>query len=63
MKTSTIICSALGIMLSLPCFSSRAGAAPSTEHVTQAPAGQLDESSLPVYTTPCHPHDRPEREQ
>lgn len=50
MKTSIIIHSVLIILLSLPGCSSRAGAAPPTKQVTQASAGQLDESPLPIYT-------------
>ena len=50
MKTSTIICSTLVIMLSLPDFSSGVGAAPATDLGTQAPAGQLKDSSMPIYT-------------
>jgi Domain of Unknown Function (DUF928) len=50
MKTSVTICSALVIMLSLPDFSSGVGAAPATDQGIQAPAGQLKDSSMPIYT-------------
>ena len=50
MKTSTIICGTLVIMLSLPDFSSGVGAAPATDQGIQAPAGQLKDSSMPIYT-------------
>jgi hypothetical protein len=50
MKTSAIICSALGIMLSLVGLSSRVGAAPVADQGVQAPAGKLEESLLPIYT-------------
>jgi hypothetical protein len=50
MKTSAIICSALGIMLSLASLSSRVGAAPVADQGVQAPAGKLEESPLPIYT-------------
>jgi len=49
-KTSVIICSALIIMLSLPGFSSGVGAAPAADQGIQAPASQLEESPLPIYT-------------
>ena len=52
MKTSVIICSAVVIMLSLPDFSSGVGAAPATDQGIQAPAGQLKDPSLPIYTPP-----------
>lgn len=50
MKTSTIICSALGIMLSLAGLSSRVGAAPVADQRVQAPTGKLEESPFPIYT-------------
>jgi hypothetical protein len=50
MKTSVIICSALAIILSLPGFSSGVGAAPAADQGIQAPASQLEESPLPIYT-------------
>ena len=50
MKTSVVIRSALAIMLSLPAFYSEAGAAPVADQGVKAPAGQLEESSLPIYT-------------
>ncbi len=52
MKTSTIIYSALVIMLSLSGFSSGAGAAPAADQGVQAPAGRVEESPLPIYTPP-----------
>ena len=50
MNTSVIICSALGIMLSLAGLSSRVGAAPVADQGVQAPIGKLEESLLPIYT-------------
>jgi hypothetical protein len=50
MKASVIIRSALIITFSLPCFSPRVGAAPVADQAIQAPAGQSEESSLPIYT-------------
>jgi hypothetical protein len=50
MKTSVTICSALVIMLSLPGFSSRVGAAPLADQGVQAPANRLEKSPLPIYT-------------
>ncbi len=50
MNTSVIICSALVIMLSLAGFSSGAGAGPVADQPILAPAGQSEESQLPVYT-------------
>ena len=52
MKTSVIICSAVVIMLSLQDFSSGVGAAAATDQGIQAPAGQLKDPSLPIYTPP-----------
>jgi hypothetical protein len=50
MKTSVLICSALAFMLSLPGFSSGVGAAAATDQGIQAPAGQLKDPSMPIYT-------------
>jgi hypothetical protein len=50
MKTSVIISSALAIMLCLPGFSSGVGAAPAADQGIQAPAGQLKDPSMPIYT-------------
>jgi hypothetical protein len=50
MKTSIIICSTLVIMLCLPAFSSRVGAATTSDQGNQASTGKLEESPLPIYT-------------
>ncbi|MEO7861846.1 MAG: DUF928 domain-containing protein [Nitrospirales bacterium] len=50
MKTSTIVCSALGIILSLGGLSSSVGAAPAANQGTHAPAGKVEESPFPIYT-------------
>jgi hypothetical protein len=50
MNTSVITYSALVILLSLPGFSSGVGAAPATDQGVQAPADQLKEPPLPIYT-------------
>jgi hypothetical protein len=50
MKTSVIICSALAIILSLPGFSSGAGAPPVTDQLSVAQASQSEEPPLPIYT-------------
>ncbi|TKB88775.1 MAG: DUF928 domain-containing protein [Nitrospira sp.] len=50
MKTSAMTYGALVLMLSLPGFSSKVGAAPVADQGVQAPAGKLEESSLPIYT-------------
>lgn len=50
MKTSAIICRALGIMLSLASLSSGVGAATTPDQGNQASAGKLEESTLPIYT-------------
>ena len=50
MNTSVIICSALGIMLSLAGLSSRVDAAPVADQGVQAPTGKFEESLLPIYT-------------
>ena len=50
MNTSVTTYSALVIMLSLPGFSSGVGAAPVADQGIQAPAGQLKETPVPIYT-------------
>ena len=50
MKTSAIICSVLGIMLSLAGLSSRVSAGLVADQGIQASAGQLKDPSLPIYT-------------
>ena len=50
MNTSVTTYSALVIMLSLPGFNSGVGAAPVADQGIQAPAGQLKETPVPIYT-------------
>jgi len=49
-RTSAIICRALVIILSLLGFSSGVSASPVTDQLIIAPASQLEEPPLPIYT-------------